>query len=102
MADVIWSDRPDLRNPVLVCAFKGWNDAGEAATAALDFIHGSFEAAELGKIDPEEFFDFTAVRPTVRLTEGRSRTIDWPATVITAARIPTAERDLVFLQGVEP
>jgi predicted ATP-grasp superfamily ATP-dependent carboligase len=102
MADVIWSDRPDLRNPVLVCAFKGWNDAGEAATAALDFIHGSFEAAELGKIDPEEFFDFTAVRPTVRLTEGRTRTIDWPSNAFSAAPVPGAEGDLVMLRGVEP
>ena len=99
---LIWTDKPALRDPVLVCAFKGWNDAGESASAALGFLVESFDAVEIARIDPEDFFDFTAVRPTVRLTEGRARTIDWPDTVMTAARIPAAERDLVFLQGVEP
>jgi proteasome assembly chaperone (PAC2) family protein len=99
---LIWSDKPDLRDPVLVAAFKGWNDAGESATAAVGFLVESFDATEVARVDPEEFFDFTAVRPTVRLTEGQSRAIDWPASVISAARIPGAERDLVFVQGVEP
>ncbi|HKF79560.1 MAG TPA: PAC2 family protein [Thermoleophilaceae bacterium] len=102
MADVIWSERPKLRAPVMVCAFKGWNDAGEAATAALSFIRGQFECSEVARIAPEEFFDFTAVRPTVRLTEGRTRTIEWPTTSISAAEVPGAEGDLVMLQGVEP
>src|SRR5215216_7167406 len=78
MQDVIWSDRPTLRKPVMVCAFNGWNDAGEAASAAVSFIHSSFDADEVASIDPEEFFDFTAVRPTVRLTDGVTREIDWP------------------------
>jgi proteasome assembly chaperone (PAC2) family protein len=99
---LIWSDKPELRDPVLVAAFKGWNDAGESATAAVGFLVESFDATEVARVDPEEFFDFTAVRPTVRLTEGQSRAIDWPATMISAARIPGAERDLVFVQGVEP
>src|SRR3954447_5724852 len=102
MADVIWSERPELRAPVMVCAFKGWNDAGEAATAALSFIRGHFESSEVARIDPEEFFDFTAVRPTVRLTEGRTRRIEWPSNSISAADVPGAEGDLVMLQGVEP
>jgi proteasome assembly chaperone (PAC2) family protein len=97
-----WSDRPELRDPVLVCAFKGWNDAAESATAAVGFLVESFEATEVARIDPEEFYDFTAVRPSVRLSEGRSRLIEWPDTVITTARVPTAERDLVVLQGSEP
>ena len=102
MEPLIWTDKPELRDPVLVAAFKGWNDAGESATAAVGFLVESFDATEVARIDPEEFFDFTAVRPNVRLTEGRSRAIDWPATVISAAHIPSAHRDLVFLQGVEP
>jgi predicted ATP-grasp superfamily ATP-dependent carboligase len=102
MDPLIWTDKPELRDPVLVCAFKGWNDAGESASAALGFLVESFDATEIARIDPEDFFDFTAVRPTVRLTEGRARTIDWPTTVLTAARVPTAERDLLFLQGIEP
>ena len=90
MEPLIWTDKPELRDPVLVAAFKGWNDAGESATAAVGFLVESFDATEVARVDPEEFFDFTAVRPTVRLTEGRSRAIDWPATVISAAHIPTA------------
>jgi proteasome assembly chaperone (PAC2) family protein len=102
MDPLIWTEKPVLRDPVLVAAFKGWNDAGESASAALGFLVESFDAVEVARIDPEEFFDFTAVRPTVRLVDGQARTIDWPDTVMSAARIPTAERDLVFLQGVEP
>jgi proteasome assembly chaperone (PAC2) family protein len=102
MSDVIWDTQPRLRSPVMVCAFKGWNDAGEAASAALSFIHGSFEAAEVARIDPEDYYDFTAVRPTVRLTEGRAREIDWPKNHISVAEVPGAEGDLVMLQGVEP
>jgi predicted ATP-grasp superfamily ATP-dependent carboligase len=102
MPDVIWTDRPQLRNPIVVCAFKGWNDAGEAATAALSFIRGRFESEEVARIDPEDLYDFTAVRPTVRLTEGQTREIDWPENLISAARVPGADSDLVMLQGVEP
>jgi proteasome assembly chaperone (PAC2) family protein len=102
MDQVTWSDRPSLRDPVLVCAFKGWNDAGEAASAALDFLRESFDAEEVARIDPEEFYDFTAVRPTVRLSEGRSRVIDWPENVFYAAEVTGAEHDLVILSGIEP
>jgi len=86
----------------MVCAFKGWNDAGEAASAALSYIKGSFDAREVADIDPEEFYDFTAVRPTVRLTEGLTRDIDWPAASISAAEVPGADGDLVMLQATEP
>ena len=102
MSDVIWSDRPKLRDPVMVCAFKGWNDAGEAASAAVSFIRGSFDASDVASIDPEEYYDFTAVRPTVRLTEGRSREIDWPDNTVSVAVVPGADSDLVLLQGTEP
>jgi predicted ATP-grasp superfamily ATP-dependent carboligase len=102
MTDLIWHDRPDLRDPILVCAFKGWNDAGEAATAALSFIRDHFDSSEVAEIDPEEYYDFTAVRPTVRLSEGRTREIDWPANTVSVARVPGADADLVMLQGVEP
>jgi len=102
MPDVIWTERPTLRKPVMVCAFKGWNDAGEAATAALSFIRDHFDSKDLAHIDPEEFFDFTAVRPSVRLTEGRTRRIEWPSNAITGAEVPGAEGDLLMLHGVEP
>jgi proteasome assembly chaperone (PAC2) family protein len=100
--DLIWQDRPRLRSPVMVCAFKGWNDAGEAASAAVSFINDRFESNEVARIDPEDFYDFTAVRPTVRLTEGTTREIDWPLNTVWAAPVPGAEGDLVTLRGVEP
>src|SRR3954468_4606233 len=97
-----WQDRPQLRDPIIVCAFKGWNDAGEAASAAVQFLCEAFDAAPLATIDPEDFYDFTSVRPSVRLVDGRSRAIDWPENSFTAARVPTADRDLIMLSGIEP
>ncbi len=102
MDPIRWKSRPQLRDPVLVCAFNGWNDAGEAASAALGLILGDFGGNEVAEIDPEEFFDFTAVRPTIRLVEGRTRVIDWPANRFHAAHVPAAERDLLLLSGTEP
>ncbi|HVD58640.1 MAG TPA: PAC2 family protein, partial [Thermoleophilaceae bacterium] len=100
--DVIWSGRPDLRRPVMVCAFRGWNDAGEAASAAVSFIRESVDSQDVASINPEEFFDFTAVRPNIRLTEGNTREIDWPDGTISAAYVPGAESDLVVLEATEP
>jgi len=102
MEHVVWSERPTLRDPVMACAFRGWNDAGQAATAALDFLIQSFDATEAARIDPEEFFDFSAVRPTIRFDEGHTRIIDWPSNSFDVAHIPGAERDLVLLSGIEP
>jgi proteasome assembly chaperone (PAC2) family protein len=97
-----WQDTPSLRDPIIVCAFKGWNDAGEAASAAVQFLCESFGANPLATIDPEDYYDFTAVRPTVRLVDGRSRAIDWPENSFHAAYVPAADRDLIMLRGVEP
>src|SRR3954467_12941005 len=99
---VEWQDRPSLREPIIVSAFKGWNDAGEAASAAVQFLCEAFDAEPLATIDPEDYYDFPAVRPTVRLVEGRSRAIDWPENSFHAARLPSADRDLIMLTGVEP
>jgi predicted ATP-grasp superfamily ATP-dependent carboligase len=103
MQPLIWEHRPDgLRAPALVCAFTGWNDAGDAASAALQFLGASLGAARFARIDPEEFYDFQATRPKVRFVDGRARRIDWPEVEIYAARVPRAPRDLVLLQGAEP
>ena len=102
MDHVEWVERPQLRSPALICAFKGWNDAGEAASAALGFLIESFDAREVARIDPEDFYDFTAVRPTVRMSEGRTRIIEWPANTLHAATIPGTDHDLLMFQGVEP
>jgi predicted ATP-grasp superfamily ATP-dependent carboligase len=98
-----WERRPDgLRAPALVCAFKGWNDAGDAASAALTFVGSSLGAQRFAVIDPEDFFDFQSTRPQVRIAEGRSREITWPEVEIYEARVPRAPRDLVLLSGDEP
>jgi proteasome assembly chaperone (PAC2) family protein len=85
-----------------VCAFKGWNDAGEAASSALTFMGGSLEARRFATIDPEDFVDFQATRPEVKLVEGITRTIEWPEWEVYEARVPRAPRDLVILTGPEP
>jgi predicted ATP-grasp superfamily ATP-dependent carboligase len=85
-----------------VCAFKGWNDAGDAASAALSFVGAALDAKRFAQIDPEEFTDFQATRPTIRLTEGVTREITWPTVDVYEARIPRAPRDLILLSGPEP
>jgi proteasome assembly chaperone (PAC2) family protein len=85
-----------------VCAFKGWNDAGEAASSALTFMGAGLEARRFATIDPEEFVDFQATRPEVKLVEGVTRTIEWPEWEVYEARVPRAPRDLVILTGPEP
>ncbi len=103
MQPLIWEHRPDgLRAPALVCAFTGWNDAGDAASAALQFLGASLGATRFARIDPEEFFDFQSTRPKVTLVQGRTRQIEWPEIEIYEARIPRAPRDLVLLSGAEP
>jgi proteasome assembly chaperone (PAC2) family protein len=85
-----------------VCAFSGWNDAASAATTALEAVAVSLEAQVVARVDPEEFFDFQANRPTIRLSEGQARQIDWPSNTLLAAPAASAERDLVVLSGTEP
>jgi predicted ATP-grasp superfamily ATP-dependent carboligase len=103
MQPLRWEARPDgLRAPALVCAFKGWNDAGDSATSALTFMGASLQAERFAVIDPEEFVDFQSSRPLVKLGEGIQREIEWPEFEIYAARVPRAPRDLVLLSGPEP
>ncbi len=103
MDALVWeAEPPQLRSPALVCAFAGWNDAAGAATTALTTAAESLDADVIAQIDPEEFFDFQANRPTIRLTEGQTREIEWPGNVLLAATPAGAERDLVLLAGTEP
>jgi len=95
-------DLPRLRSPVLVCAFRGWNDAAAAASTALGAIATSLDAQQIASLDPEEFFDFQSTRPTISLDEGQTRRIEWPENNLVAATVPTADRDLVLLDGTEP
>lgn len=102
MSSLQWSHRPQLRSPVLVVAFEGWNDAGDAATTAVRWLADRLDARSFASIDSEEFFDFTAVRPTVELIDGATRRIAWPDTDFAAATLPRGNHDVVFAVGHEP
>jgi len=86
----------------MVCAFQGWNDAGDAASAAVSFLSSALNAERFAQIDAEDFYDFQATRPRIELTQGKTRKIVWPSIEIAEARVPRAPRDLVLVQGSEP
>lgn len=92
--------RLDLAEPVLLAAFRGWNDGGEAATTALAYLRDRWGAEPFAELDPEEFYDFQVARPTVRLIDGVTRHIDWPASRFAHARV--AGRDVVLFLAIEP
>jgi predicted ATP-grasp superfamily ATP-dependent carboligase len=103
MQPLIWDRRPDgLRAPAMVCAFQGWNDAGDAASSAVAFLASSLNARRFARIDSEEFYDFQSNRPCIRFDENERREISWPTVEIFEALAPRAPRDLVLVQGVEP
>jgi len=91
-----------LRRPVLIAAFEGWNDAGDGASAAAAYLARRWRAERFATIDPEEFYDFTATRPEVRIEGDTTRAIDWPENVFSFSPLGATARDVVFLRGVEP
>jgi len=102
MSELRVSQRPELRRPVLVAAFKGWNDGGQGASLAASFLAREWGAVRFADVDPEGFYDFQATRPTVSLSEGATRTIEWPDNAFFHAKLPGSDRDAVLLLGVEP
>jgi predicted ATP-grasp superfamily ATP-dependent carboligase len=94
--------RPELARPVLIAAFRGWNDGAQAASLAAGYLAKTWGAERFGDVDPEGFFDFQATRPHVSLEEGVTRRIDWPETAFYHARPDRLERDVVLLLGIEP
>ena len=103
MQPLIWDRRPDgLRAPAMVCAFQGWNDAGDAASSAVSFLALALEARRFARVDPEDFYDFQANRPSVRFDDSNRRELVWPTVEVFEAPAPRAPRDLVLVQGVEP
>src|SRR5437764_10697967 len=96
------SERPSLRRPVLVAAFRGWNDGGQGASLAAGYLAKTWDATRFAEIDPEEFFDFQVSRPQVSLVDGVTRRIEWPDTAFYHAAVPASERDVVLLLGIEP
>ena len=102
MDELRWTAaQPDLRAPLLVTAFEGLFDVGGAATGAVQALRRG-PTVELGSIDADPFFDFTELRPTVRIADDGRRVIDWPENRIDALPLPDESRDLVVLDGVEP
>lgn len=94
--------RPTLRAPMLITAFRGWNDGGQGASLAGGYLAKTWNAARFAEIEPEGFFDFQATRPHVSFVEGTTRRIDWPDNAFYHATIPGLERDAVLLLGIEP
>lgn len=95
-------ETPPLREPILITAFAGWSDAAQAATSAARYLAGFWEANRFAEIDPEEFYDFTENRPTVRLTDGNLRELSWPANECFYYRRDGAAHDFIILVGIEP
>lgn len=102
MESLRFDRRPELRKPALICSFQGWNDAAESASSALRYLATQWDAEDFGAIDPEEFYDFQVTRPTVTLTEGLTRKIEWPELSLSSARLEGSDRDVIFLVGAEP
>ncbi len=100
MSRLSWTHLPDLDRPVLIAAFSGWNDGGEASSSAVAYLRDRWGAEPLADIDPDEFLDFQVTRPTVRLEEGITRRIDWPELRFSLTNVEG--RDVVLFLGMEP
>jgi predicted ATP-grasp superfamily ATP-dependent carboligase len=93
---------PELRRPVLITAFRGWNDGGQGASLAGGYLAKTWAAARFAEIEPEGFFDFQATRPHVSLVDGETRRLEWPDNAFYHASIPRLGRDAVLMLGIEP
>ncbi len=102
MSALIIEELPTLTNPVLVVAFAGWNDAGSAATHATQFLVQKLQARRFASLEPEEFYNFSELRPQVRLRDGLYREVSWPANDFFYSRPATSQQNLVFGVGIEP
>lgn len=102
MSTIRWENRPDLRDPVTVAAFGGWNDAADAAGDAVAWLARRFDAEPFADLEPASFYDFQAARPEIRLHDGVMDTLAWPTTGFAAARVDAARHDLILVTGPEP
>jgi proteasome assembly chaperone (PAC2) family protein len=100
--ELVVSFRPELRDPVLVAAFRGWNDGGQGASLAAGYLAKVWAAERFAEIEPEEFYDFQVSRPMVSLEDGQTRKLEWPDNGFFHAAIPGTRRDAVILIGTEP
>lgn len=93
---------PALRSPVMILAFGGWNDAGEAATGAASHLLNTWSASLIAQVDPEDFYDFQVNRPMVSVDDSKFRTLTWPTTEVFGIATPQYDFDLVVVKGIEP
>lgn len=93
---------PELHNTVVVAAFEGWNDAGDAASDAVAHLAASWQALPIVEIDDEAYYDYQVNRPVIRQVDGVTRELQWPAMRISHCRPPGSDRDVVLMCGVEP
>ena len=100
---------PLLREPVMLIAFSGWNDAAEAASGAVEHLLSGWRDKNddvipelIANVESEDFYDFQVNRPVVTIDESQIRSITWPSTQVFGMAIPSMERDLVIVTGVEP
>ena len=93
---------PQLRSPIMILAFSGWNDAGEAASAALEHLASIWPVQTIGEFDTEEFYDYQNNRPIVSVDESFNRSLTWPTTTVRGVSLPNYDRDLILVSGAEP
>ena len=91
-----------LTSPVIIAAFEGWNDAGEAASGVINHLGLAWQATPVGAIDPEDYYDFQVTRPVTEVAEGRTERLIWPTTRLLAAKQEASDRDLLLVHGIEP
>lgn len=96
------TDLPTLRDPILVAAFEGWNDAADASSGAVEHLELIWDAQPLAELDSEDYYDYQVNRPTVRQVDGVTREIQWPSAMLSVCSPPGSDRDVVLLRGVEP
>lgn len=94
--------RPLLREPVLIAAFEGWNDAADAASTAVEHLALIWDAQPLSAIDSDDYYDYQVNRPSVKQVDGITRRIDWPTSAFSYCRPPGSDRDVILLRGIEP
>ncbi|HEX5497557.1 MAG TPA: PAC2 family protein [Mycobacteriales bacterium] len=93
---------PELTDPVLIGAFEGWNDAGDAASTAVEHLELIWDARPLAALDPDDYYDFQVNRPSVSLVDGVTRRVEWPTTRFSVCRPPDSRHDVVLMRGLEP
>ena len=102
MSYVRYYTDPILRDPVVIVALGGWNDAADSATTAVKFLIDLWKPTKFAEIDSEDFFVFTETRPLIKFVDGVQRTVIWPTNQFLAHYAPNLNRDVILFLGSEP